>query len=112
MDAGFTSLISETVSREFSSPIPSIDRGQGPVLSQAVHWGSRWAYMLFPELAREASTHPVYNEDLAHIQPLLEKFGCNCHRIKVAETPAEETPSYCFYIVHSGASSKVPMRFR
>jgi hypothetical protein len=52
--------------------------------------------MLSPELANEASTHPVYNEDLAHIQPLLEKFGCNCHGVKVAETPAEETPSYCF----------------
>lgn len=66
--------------------------------------------MLFPELAREASTHPVYNEDLAHIQPLLEKFGCNCHRVKVAETPAEETPSYCFHTTHSRASSKVSMR--
>lgn len=66
--------------------------------------------MLFPELAREASTHPVYNEDLAHIQPLLEKFGCNCHGVKVAEAPAEETHSYCFYTIHSRALSKVPMR--
>lgn len=52
--------------------------------------------MHFPGLPGEAATHPVYNEDLAHVQPLLEKFGCNCHGVKVAESPAEETPVTVF----------------
>lgn len=47
--------------------------------------------------AGQAATHPVHNEDLAHIQPLLEKFGCHCHGVEVAEPPGGETSGYCFY---------------
>lgn len=61
--------------------------------------------MLFPGLPGQEVTHPVHNEDLAHIQPLLEKFGCNCHRVKIAEPPAKMMSSYCFYTTHSRIST-------
>lgn len=32
-------------------------------------------------------THPVHNEDLVDIQSLLQQFGCDGHRVEVAETP-------------------------
>lgn len=30
---------------------------------------------------------PVHNEDLVDVQSLLQKFGCDGHRVEVAETP-------------------------
>lgn len=71
------------------------------MLSQVVYWGNRWACMFFPGLPGQEVTHPVHNEDLAHIQPLLEKFGCNCYGVKIAEAPAKMMSSYCFYTTHS-----------
>lgn len=80
------------VSRKFSSLIPSFSRSE----VSSVRPSSTGEMHAFPSHAWAGSTHPVHNEDLAHIQSLLEKFGCNCHRVKVAESPAEETSSYCF----------------
>lgn len=42
---------------------------------------------LSPALGRKAP-YPVHYERLAHVQPLLEKPGCNSHGVEVAETPA------------------------
>lgn len=30
---------------------------------------------------------PVHDEDLVDVQSLLQKFGCDGHRVEVAETP-------------------------
>lgn len=32
-------------------------------------------------------TDPVHDEDLVDVEPLLQQFGCNGHRVEVAETP-------------------------
>lgn len=34
---------------------------------------------------------PVHDEDLVDVQSLLQKFGCNGHRVEVAETPETRT---------------------
>lgn len=32
-------------------------------------------------------TDPVHDEDLVDVEPLLQQFGCDGHRVEVAETP-------------------------
>lgn len=34
---------------------------------------------------------PVHDEDLVDVQSLLQKFGCNGHRVEVAEPPERRT---------------------
>lgn len=48
---------------------------------------------------READTDPVHDEDLVDVESLLQQFGCDGHRVEVAETPetqqraADELPA-------------------
>lgn len=49
----------------------------------AARSGRTWA----PSPLGDGPTYPVHYEGLAHVQPLLEKLGCDGHRIKVAEAP-------------------------
>lgn len=32
-------------------------------------------------------TDPVHDEDLVNVESLLQQFGCDGHRVEVAETP-------------------------
>lgn len=32
-------------------------------------------------------TDPVHDEDLVDVESLLQQFGCDGHRVEVAETP-------------------------
>lgn len=36
-------------------------------------------------------TDPVHDEDLVDVEPLLQQFGCDGHRVEVAETPETST---------------------
>lgn len=38
-------------------------------------------------LAQQLTAYPVHDENLAHIQLLLQEFGCDGYRVEKAEAP-------------------------
>lgn len=40
---------------------------------------------------RDVVTDPVHDKDLVDVESLLQQFGCDGHRVKVAETPETAT---------------------
>lgn len=41
----------------------------------------------FPAQASQPTAYPVHDEDLAHVQLLLQEFSCDGYRIEEAESP-------------------------
>ena len=68
--------------RRLNSPTPAGAEEEGAGPGWGLPEGCSWS--------PGSTAYPVHDENLAHVQLLLQKFGCDGYRVEEAESPGEK----------------------